>query len=409
MSRILAVDDELRYCDLLRNGLSDDGNEARTATRPREALEVATRFRPQVLVTDWMLGDDANGLAVAAAMRTIVPQLRTVLITGFPSPGLRREAEAAQVWDFVEKPFDLGRIRAAVQRAASAQGSSDPGLPIGVLDLDDDGSLLFANQVASEFLADTRVGQGRASWLELVDLEPGEAAARWRELPARFDRPSGWQVCSRRRLDWNGYLVVVLAAENERYMHHEHVKMLLGTPETETAIWPHQSHVLIVDDYEPIRRAAAEVLRSTGFVCHTAESGEAALQLFASDRKIQIVMLDYEIPGTVVAELVERLMGIRPSVTIVGNSGTGHKDEFAAMGVTHFLTKPFSAREFVDSVSARVGRCVGCGSPVSLRLPRGNEVLSSWACRTCGTRYSAVLDDTCLSGVLEKVQLEEPA
>lgn len=79
--RILIVDDHKLIADTLREILQNSGFEARAAYDGPTALEVASRFRP-----DWLLSDvlmpQMNGVELAVAMRKNYPRTTILLFSG---------------------------------------------------------------------------------------------------------------------------------------------------------------------------------------------------------------------------------------------------------------------------------------------------------------------------------------
>jgi len=110
MARVLVVDDQDTYRRYITLELEDEGHEVRTADSGHQAIEVGTEFKPDVLVVDWMLKDDYDGLDVTNAIREVVPSLKTVMITGYPSAELKRKAAQSRVSRFVKKPFTLAEM-----------------------------------------------------------------------------------------------------------------------------------------------------------------------------------------------------------------------------------------------------------------------------------------------------------
>jgi DNA-binding response OmpR family regulator len=119
MTRLLIVDDEPSYRDYLARYLSREGYEVRSAANRDEALRVGREFEPHIVLADWMLKDQVHGLQVGEALRELVPGLRILLMTGFPSSEIRDEARRARVHRFLQKPFGLGEIKASVESAAA--------------------------------------------------------------------------------------------------------------------------------------------------------------------------------------------------------------------------------------------------------------------------------------------------
>ncbi|MEN8183736.1 MAG: response regulator [Myxococcota bacterium] len=102
MARVLVVDDEPRFRRYLAQALAREGHEVIAAEGELEALEKLGSFELQVLVADWMLGAGHNGLELAARLRDRFPQLRTILITGYPASDLARTEGVDRL---LAKPF----------------------------------------------------------------------------------------------------------------------------------------------------------------------------------------------------------------------------------------------------------------------------------------------------------------
>lgn len=115
--RVLIVDDEPSYRDYLERYLLREGHDVKTAATGQEALAIGMEFAPQVILADWMLKDHVHGLQVAETLRESRPELQILLMTGFPSSEIRKEADRAQVFRFLEKPFGLDEVSAAITAA----------------------------------------------------------------------------------------------------------------------------------------------------------------------------------------------------------------------------------------------------------------------------------------------------
>jgi len=110
------VDDEPPYREFLRKLFERHGCKVETSASGLVSLEIAEREMPDVLIVDWMLKDSVDGLQVAADMRKQVPGLKTVIITGFPSPDLEQQAAEQSQTTYLAKPFEADEILAAVQK-----------------------------------------------------------------------------------------------------------------------------------------------------------------------------------------------------------------------------------------------------------------------------------------------------
>jgi DNA-binding NtrC family response regulator len=110
MERVLLVDDERDALEVLEWTLTDCGCEVRAVTEALDALELARSFKADLLVTDYYLGSDLNGLDVIRILRERQPELRTVLMTGMRVEDLQSEINAIGGIDVVRKPFDCAQI-----------------------------------------------------------------------------------------------------------------------------------------------------------------------------------------------------------------------------------------------------------------------------------------------------------
>lgn len=112
---ILVVEDEQQVRQTIQWVLEDEGLAVATAADGQEALDLAAQRRPALVVLDMAL-PRLNGLAVADGLRHLygqsAPPILVVTADG------RAESKARQVgaYGFLQKPFDLEELVAAVQR-----------------------------------------------------------------------------------------------------------------------------------------------------------------------------------------------------------------------------------------------------------------------------------------------------
>ena len=210
-SRLLLVDDEPVVRQMIGSYFSGSGFEVRTSASGVEAIEIGLRFLPDVLVTDWMLDSELHGLQVSRTLQLAIPELRTLLITGYLSPDVVAEARDANVADLIAKPFRPAALLEAVQHALEdepvSRDESDCGLT--VLRYDEDGELLFTNGAGGPTPA-------RLDELVLQTRLTSEAAQdQWVGLgdEAVCDGQSGhWQV-RLRRLAGDGWMAILVPDE----------------------------------------------------------------------------------------------------------------------------------------------------------------------------------------------------
>ena len=348
--RVLIVDDEERYLDFLTSVFGQHGYEVRTAKCGRCAIREGIRFRPHVLITDWLLQNQIHGIEVSEVLRAVDPNLQTILITGFPSSDLRSDAEDATVHRLIEKPFELREMVKAVEDAAvKAKQSSEIG-EFAVFVVDDGEQIIHANKGAAEFFALTDAG-ANAKWLKDIfsagSLEKIRAnSEEWEEVSPLSKETISWWMRSHKWPD--SRLIVLLPESKKRLQKDLRIWILLEIAEARRTTWPFTDHVLVVDDEKMIRDIYVSMLRFSNCVCYRAASEELAVRLFRADPSIGVVILDYEMPSVDVRSLVPKLLSIRPHAKLVGNSASEHRQDFADIGVTRYLEKPWRLSQLLD-------------------------------------------------------------
>lgn len=115
MTRILVVDDEPSYRDSLELILSYEDYEVLTAADGGAALKAADSFLPHVLIVDWMLRGEMNGIGVTETLLLSNPDLRTIVITGYATPQLAAQIERIKGAEMLAKPFGVDEILAALE------------------------------------------------------------------------------------------------------------------------------------------------------------------------------------------------------------------------------------------------------------------------------------------------------
>ena len=359
MTTVLVVDDVEDYGEELSFGLTRDGHHVVLATSAREAIDVGTMLRPDVVVSDWMLKDHVNGLDVVHALSVVFPSLRAILMTGFASTDLRMDAKNADIFDFLEKPLQLGQVREVVRRAADTDREWKQRERIGFIEVESDGTISYANQCAEEMMGTTRAGTFAQHLTDLFvptqcDLL-AEASEQWVEVTPSTVEPAKWLVRSRKQASSSKRMYVLLDEEHAAYRSSPLVCRLLGLSEPRIPIRvPMDGHILILDDFESVRRVTVDILRELNYICHTARSQEEAIRLFSHDADIRVVILDFEIPNTNPREVIQTLRRLRPNVHIIGTSGGQNSAVFSNLRVHTFLQKPWDLEQFFKALAGPV-------------------------------------------------------
>ena len=112
--RILLVDDEAGLRAAIADALRWRGHWVADAGSVAEAVVLAERESPELLVTDVRLGKE-DGLGLARRLRAKDPALDVIVITGFGSEELERAATLMGARRFLRKPFRIAALAEAVE------------------------------------------------------------------------------------------------------------------------------------------------------------------------------------------------------------------------------------------------------------------------------------------------------
>jgi CheY-like chemotaxis protein len=122
MTRILIVDDDRFGCDSLSVLLSLEGFDIKVAFDGPTAIEIAKEFLPEVLIADFMLKSELDGIQVAEILKQCDPKIQTIVITGRASAELLARIEDDPSMRLVEKPTRPEEIIETVREAGQRRG-----------------------------------------------------------------------------------------------------------------------------------------------------------------------------------------------------------------------------------------------------------------------------------------------
>ena len=125
-------------------------------------------------------------------------------------------------------------------------------------------------------------------------------------------------------------------------------------------------HVLLVEDYAPVREAVAQGLREAGFAVDVAVDGEEGWW-YARSGEYDVIVLDLMLPGLDGLTILKRLRaaGHKTHVLILTAKGTvPDRVQGLDLGADDYLTKPFAFEELVARVRALVRRKYDAKDPV---------------------------------------------
>ncbi|PWC83905.1 hypothetical protein AEJ54_30225, partial [Azospirillum sp. Sp 7] len=115
---------------------------------------------------------------------------------------------------------------------------------------------------------------------------------------------------------------------------------------------PRPATILLVEDEALVRMATATVLEQSGFRIMEASSGPDALDVFARDPEVDLVLTDYAMPGMTGLELVRELRARRPGLPVLMVTGYAEIQRASALDGLPILQKPYQANELVARIRA---------------------------------------------------------
>jgi DNA-binding NtrC family response regulator len=119
--QVLVLDDEPIVGKRLQPALAKVGCDVEVFDAPRPALERIEAKRFDVVVTDIRM-DEVDGLTVLETVLSRWPETKVIMITGYATVEVAREAMAKGAFDFIAKPFKPQELRDVIAKATGALG-----------------------------------------------------------------------------------------------------------------------------------------------------------------------------------------------------------------------------------------------------------------------------------------------
>ncbi|MBI2995186.1 MAG: response regulator transcription factor [Candidatus Melainabacteria bacterium] len=117
--RVLIVEDEPQVARLIELELSYEGYQVNIAKSGKEAIEVVGKFRPDLIIMNWIL-PDINGLEITRRIRSDGNDVPLIVLSEKNSLSDKVMSLDSGADDYITKPFAteelLARIRAVIRR-----------------------------------------------------------------------------------------------------------------------------------------------------------------------------------------------------------------------------------------------------------------------------------------------------
>lgn len=121
MAKILVIDDDPMYREMMVEVLQDEGYELFEAENGKVGIERARAYRPDLVISDVVM-EEADGYQVLATLRNdpATANIPFIMITGWSSKGGQRQGMSMGADDYLSKPFNatelLDGVRAQLRK-----------------------------------------------------------------------------------------------------------------------------------------------------------------------------------------------------------------------------------------------------------------------------------------------------
>lgn len=114
--------------------------------------------------------------------------------------------------------------------------------------------------------------------------------------------------------------------------------------------------ILLVDDNADVREITALLLSDLGYVVVEAPSGPAALELLRTGPGVDLLIVDFAMPGMSGVELLAKARDINPSLKAIFITGYADHSRFEQdFGNEIVVCKPFTMEQLEPAVRRRLG------------------------------------------------------
>ncbi len=118
--RLLLVDDEVGYLEVLTKRLSRRDFEVLTARSGAEAIRLVRDRDVDVAVVDLKM-EDLDGIEVLRVLKQMLPEIQVIMLTGHGSERAARDGLALGAFDYLLKPIDLESLLERIHAALDAK------------------------------------------------------------------------------------------------------------------------------------------------------------------------------------------------------------------------------------------------------------------------------------------------
>ncbi len=121
--KLLIVDDEVEICDFLKSFFEERNFEVKTASSGQAALDVAERFRPNVMLLDIKM-PVMDGIQVLGSIKKKYPKTKVIMVTALETRDKIEECLRLGADNYITKPLSLEYLENDVREKIESLSSS---------------------------------------------------------------------------------------------------------------------------------------------------------------------------------------------------------------------------------------------------------------------------------------------
>lgn len=125
MAKILVLDDEADACDLIERVLSA-GHQVTTFTEEEPAVDYARNNPVDLAILDIKL-KEMSGVDVLAKLKDDNPDLKAIMLTGYPTVDTARKSLTLGAQEYLVKPIDIDELESKVKKVLTAKRKQSKG------------------------------------------------------------------------------------------------------------------------------------------------------------------------------------------------------------------------------------------------------------------------------------------
>ncbi len=391
-AKIIVVDDEQGICENVEKILLKSNYAVVHTQSAAEALEMMKKESFSLLISDIVM-PEMNGLELLKHVSEDIPDIKTIMMTGYASTKIAMKAIRLGALDYIPKPFTPNELRTTVSKALSGElmGTNITGKEknaIEIMDVDIDfGTDAAPNltKAESEIVVKEsaeendefycKVGERICDVKEKLGttcktgLKKNYCPKRRAEEKKKAKAENAFKFNPKTMIgidqpfDYNE-VIAITGPEYVRYMERDGFAFLpykefkkvnptvIRTESEKNTVSDIsektlQKNILVVDDEVSVNNNIRKILVKNGFTVDQALTKDEAIEK-VNKHSYSLALLDLRMPGVSGLELLKTISHNHPSIKIIIITGYATIEtavETARIGAVDYIHKPFTPDE----------------------------------------------------------------